>query len=374
MSLKSLPIALHLNPDQDAEQKLLEIEKIITDELQDLDSKHSISNNQDKIIVWTSKNCNVTVMISYYSSKQLFSINCEMLEDYVLFRSNSIGDRLKKRLNFLLNANQEDSVEVIPMLKRDNPVPLYFLSSDYRIFQYDFEEVLVNENSPFQNIKILKSPTLGNCLLLDDLQNLAEADLPYTHGLMNYGSTNFKDKEILILGGGDGALLNELLKESPKFVTMIDIDEKVMLYCREYLRKACANVLDNFETEHYKIIVGDCIEYMQNYIASNRQFDIIFNDLTDIPISSEEKRDIIVDDNQKLWAFVKKILEFSLELLHPGGLYFNHAIGINCKQSLQEYENVLREIKKFQIEFSSHSRFVPSFLENWVFYQIKKIS
>lgn len=125
---------------------------------------------------------------------------------------------------------------------------------------------------------------------------------------------------------------------------MIDIDEKVMLYCREYLRKACANVLDNFETEHYKIIVGDCIEYMQNYIASNRQFDIIFNDLTDIPISSEEKRDIIVDDNQKLWAFVKKILEFSLELLHPGGLYFNHV-------SLLLYSFLLSVINYFSLFF-----------------------
>lgn len=40
---------------------------------------------------------------------------------------------------------------------------------------------------------------------------------------MNKGEENYKDKTILILGGGDGALLNELLKESPKFVTMVDI-------------------------------------------------------------------------------------------------------------------------------------------------------
>lgn len=40
---------------------------------------------------------------------------------------------------------------------------------------------------------------------------------------MRRGVENYKDKEILILGGGDGALLYELRKESPKFVTMIEV-------------------------------------------------------------------------------------------------------------------------------------------------------
>jgi spermine synthase len=43
-----------------------------------------------------------------------------------------------------------------------------------------------------------------------------------------------KDKEVLILGGGDGALLYELQQETekPKFVTMVDIDEAVLRGCR----------------------------------------------------------------------------------------------------------------------------------------------
>ena len=47
---------------------------------------------------------------------------------------------------------------------------------------------------------------------------------------------DYAKKDLLILGGGDGALLHELLKEEPKFVTMVDIDEAVMRACKEHLR------------------------------------------------------------------------------------------------------------------------------------------
>ena len=52
-----------------------------------------------------------------------------------------------------------------------------------------------------------------------------------THLLQDYAK-----KDVLILGGGDGALLHELLKEDPKFVTMVDIDEAVMRACKEHMR------------------------------------------------------------------------------------------------------------------------------------------
>lgn len=52
---------------------------------------------------------------------------------------------------------------------------------------------------------------------------LAESDIDYTKALLGKGRESYKDKDVLILGGGDGGVLNELLKESPKFVTMVEI-------------------------------------------------------------------------------------------------------------------------------------------------------
>ncbi|OTF79038.1 spermine synthase-like protein, partial [Euroglyphus maynei] len=154
--------------------------------------------DNDSIHLYCSNELSVTVR--YYEfdngNKKVISLNGEISENCVrLFRMNNVENKLKDRLNKLItssNGEQMDQVETVPTLKRDKAVPSFFLTSDGRVLEYDFDKVLVNETTPFQNIKILHSPSLGNCLLLDDMQNLAEADLPYTHGLMNYGHNNYK--------------------------------------------------------------------------------------------------------------------------------------------------------------------------------------
>lgn len=59
---------------------------------------------------------------------------------------------------------------------------------------------MFEERSPFQKVQIVHSKSLGNMLVLDDLQNISEADLIYTETLMQRGKENYKDKDIVILG------------------------------------------------------------------------------------------------------------------------------------------------------------------------------
>lgn len=70
---------------------------------------------------------------------------------------------------------------------------------------------------------------------------------------MQRGIDNYDGKEICILGGGDGALLYELLKENPKFVTMLEIDDMVMQACDKYLRSICGDVLQVRKAENYEV-------------------------------------------------------------------------------------------------------------------------
>jgi predicted membrane-bound spermidine synthase len=61
--------------------------------------------------------------------------------------------------------------------------------------------------------------------------DISESDLIYTETLMQRGKENYEGKEIVILGGGDGALLWELLKEKPKFVYMLEVGIFLMCCC-----------------------------------------------------------------------------------------------------------------------------------------------
>ncbi|KAK7864487.1 hypothetical protein R5R35_003106 [Gryllus longicercus] len=251
--------------------------------------------------------------------------------------------------------------QALPAITRGSVLKKYFPTADERILEYDIDNVLYDERSEFQKILIVHSKSLGNLLVLDDLQNLSESDLIYTETLMQRGKEDYKDKEIVILGGGDGALLWELLKEKPKFVSMLEIDEKVIKACRKYMRSCCGTCLDEYKGENYEIIVEDCVKILEKMISEGRKFDYVFGDLTDIPISSSPQGEV--------WDFIRQILNLSMAVLKPTGKYMTHGNGASCPESLKMYEDQLMKLN-VPVKFSRDHAFIPSFMEDWIFYQV----
>ncbi|EDW40268.1 GL25003 [Drosophila persimilis] len=254
-----------------------------------------------------------------------------------------------------------DRSKYLPPIKRGGYIDIYMTSSDERIIEYDIDKLVYEVRSPFQKIQILHSKTLGNMLLLDELQNIAESDLIYTETLMGRGIENYEGKEICILGGGDGALLYELLKENPKHVVMLEIDELVMEACNKYLNSICGDVLEKRRSDQYEIVVGDCVEYLKKFIGEGRKFDYVFGDLTDIPITGAP---VGVD-----WDFIRTIFEHSFKVLKPDGKFLTHGNGTSCTESLELFEEQLSLLKP-KVKFTTSKAFVPSFMEEWLFYQV----
>lgn len=58
------------------------------------------------------------------------------------------------------------------------------------------------------------------CFVVADL---AESDIAYTNAIMGSGKENYAGKEVLVLGGGDGGILAEVVKQKPKMITMVEI-------------------------------------------------------------------------------------------------------------------------------------------------------
>lgn len=55
------------------------------------------------------------------------------------------------------------------------------------------------------------------------MADLAESDVAYTNAIMGSGKENYAGKEVLVLGGGDGGILAEVVKQKPKMITMVEI-------------------------------------------------------------------------------------------------------------------------------------------------------
>lgn len=133
---------------------------------------------------------------------------------------------------------------------------------------------------------------------------------------MQRGKESYTDKEVLILGGGDGGLLYELLKENPKMVTMLELDEVVIRACNQHMKSICGDTLETRAAPNYEIIIGDCMKSIDKYINENRKFDYIFGDLTDIPFSEEP--------TSSNWNFITLILQKSLKVMKPTGKFMTH--------------------------------------------------
>uniref|UniRef100_A0A3P9Q5T0 Spermine synthase n=1 Tax=Poecilia reticulata TaxID=8081 RepID=A0A3P9Q5T0_POERE len=247
------------------------------------------------------------------------------------------------------------SDQKLPALVRGAKVDRYWPTADGRLVEYDVDEVVYEEDSAYQNIKILHSRQYGNILVLDGDVNLAESDLAYTQAITGNGRENYAGKEVLILGGGDGGILAELVKQKPKMVTM-----KVIDGCKMYMRRTCGNTLDTLRGDCYQILIEDCVPLLKKYVQEGRTFDYVINDLTAIPISTSPEED-------SMWEFLRLILDLSVRVLHPKGKYFTQGNSVNLKEALSLYEEQLGKLS-CPVDFQKEVVCVPSYLEQWVFY------
>ncbi len=141
-------------------------------------------------------------------------------------------------------------------------------------------KLLHSEKSPFQKIEIFEHETFGKILTLDDLVQASEADEFMYHEMAVHVpllGKNWNDVSVLIVGGGDGGILREVLKHDfVSQVVMVEIDERVVELSKEYLA-----INGNYDDSRAELIIGDAAEYMRNARSSGRKFDLIILDLSE---------------------------------------------------------------------------------------------
>ena len=104
--------------------------------------------------------------------------------------------------------------------------------------------------------------------------------------------------------------------------------------------------------------MGNCFVELDRFAETGQKFDFIFSDLTDTPLCS--------DTQNEEWEFMANVISKSFKVLRPSGRFLTHGSGVNCAL----FESHLKSLQDPSVQFSRCQAFVPSFLENWSFYQV----
>jgi spermidine synthase len=139
-------------------------------------------------------------------------------------------------------------------------------------------KTVATKKSEFQDIVIFDSSRFGRVLALDGVIQTTTADEFFYHEMFTHVPiiAHGNVKSVLIIGGGDGGILREVLKhKSITRAVMVEIDGDVIDLCQKHMP-----TLNNgaFASPRAEIKVADGIEYVK---TTAEKFDLIIVDSTD---------------------------------------------------------------------------------------------
>ncbi len=149
---------------------------------------------------------------------------------------------------------------------------------------FTVEEIYYENKSDHQRIIIFHNSKFGRVMALDGVVQTTERDEFIYHEMLTHIPifTHGTVKNVLIIGGGDGGMLREVLRHKTiPSVSMVEIDQAVVEMCRQYLPNHSQGAFDD---TRLNLVIADGAEFVKN---SKDKFDVIIVDSTD-PIGPGE--------------------------------------------------------------------------------------
>ena len=204
---------------------------------------------------------------------------------------------------------------------------------------------LINKKSNFQRIEIFDTLTYGRVLALDGVIQVTEKDeYAYSEMLVHPAMQALakKAKKILIIGGGDGAVAEEVLKYNyVRKIDLVDIDKEVVDLSKKYFKQINNNSLVN---KKLNLFYEDAFKFIDK---NENSYDLIIADRPD-PIGA----------GKSLYkaSFYKKIKNIMSECSIA---IFQSGVPFLQKNELKE---VIRDVKKYFKYYGFYFTVVPSYI------------
>ncbi|MEM4717841.1 MAG: spermidine synthase [Desulfurococcaceae archaeon] len=206
--------------------------------------------------------------------------------------------------------------------------------------------VIALDKSQFQEIVLADIEGFGRSLLLDKFVQSTEKDEFLYHELLVHPAMTIHPdpRRILILGGGEGATLREVLKHNTvQEAVMVDIDPVVVEFAKKHLEHMHRG---SFNDPRAKVIIMDGRDYVKQ--APRDYFDVVIMDLTD-PYASDIAKPLY---SREAFMDIKKIIRHDGVLVTQAGSSYFYP---------NEYKYVLGNTRSVFKNIYEYWFWIPSF-------------
>ncbi|MGC9049753.1 polyamine aminopropyltransferase [Pyrobaculum sp.] len=208
--------------------------------------------------------------------------------------------------------------------------------------------IYASKKSKYQEILIVETEDYGPALVLDGYIQSTYKDEAYYHEALVQPAmaTHPSPQDVLILGGGEGATLREVLKHGTvKKAVMVDIDGDVVELSKKYLPLMHQGAFDDPRAE---VRIEDGFVYVENALRRGEKFDVVIMDLTD-PYSSDIAKQLYTPD---FFNKIKRILrEEGVVVTQAGNSFFFP----------EAYDMVLKAVRENFPIVAEYNMWIPAF-------------
>ncbi|WP_305840086.1 polyamine aminopropyltransferase [Photobacterium leiognathi] len=143
---------------------------------------------------------------------------------------------------------------------------------------FDVTEILFEQKTPQWHLIIFNNPNFGRVMALNGIIQTTERDEFIYHETLTHTPilAHGNVKSVLIIGGGDGGILREVVKHQDiEHITMVEIDNTVVDMCKTYFpnHSACA-----YDDPRVNLVISDGADFVNK---TSERFDVIISDCTD---------------------------------------------------------------------------------------------
>ena len=144
-------------------------------------------------------------------------------------------------------------------------------------YRYAVRARLHSSRSAFQQIEVFETDFFGRMLVLNNVVQLTERDEFLYHEMLAHVPLHShpSPERVLIVGGGDGGTLREVLKHpSVSRVVVVELDPEVIAVAKRFF----SSLARSFDSPKAEVVNGDGVAFLRE---TGEQFDAVLVDSTD---------------------------------------------------------------------------------------------